>query len=428
MKRTAKSAIGLGAVGLALLTVTAPGAQAEPASPRRTEAQIAAMDPTQRGELLEPLRQLADAVAAAGKSKQPDTYAGVRIDAPNNVVHVYVTDRSRTAKLIEAARQTDAGIDTKKIAVEEVRTTLAALHDARARLLAKSAAKSLPYEIHSVAVNAEASSLDVAVDAPAKAIAGRPKALGVDDVALNFIQGQKIEPASWSDVKWHDSSPFIAGDVITNGGHYCSAGLPAVRKSDNVRVMVTAGHCFGNGERIYTGAGSDTLVRPLLRWSERPDRKPRGYPGMAPNWDAETLIGADNSADVSESTAYAPVTSYAYSHNGDPDVCQSGAASCFMQQGTVCGIRVINDDVMFSLSNGWTARGVQGTRLPGNPWTVAHGDSGTMVYTKTGSTRQARGVVSALSSPYQTNAGSYVYWTEATDIFNHFGLKLNPTT
>ncbi len=64
----------------------------------------------------------------------------------------------------------------------------------------------------------------------------------------------------------------------------------------------------------------------------------------------------------------------------------------------------------------------------GNPWAVAHGDSGTMVYTNTGSTRQACGVVSALSGPYQTNAGSYFSWTEATDIFNHFGLKLNPTT
>ncbi|WP_392893012.1 hypothetical protein [Streptomyces sp. LN699] len=51
-----------------------------------------------------------------------------------------------------------------------------------------------------------------------------------------------------------------------------------------------------------------------------------------------------------------------------------------------------------------------------------------MVYTNTGSTRQACGVVSALSGPYQTNAGSYFSWTEATDIFNHFGLKLNPTT
>lgn len=68
------------------------------------------------------------------------------------------------------------------------------------------------------------------------------------------------------------------------------------------------------------------------------------------------------------------------------------------------------------------------TSFASSQWTVAHGDSGTTVFTKTGSTRQARGVVSALSSPYQTHAANYVYWTEATDIFNHFGLKLNPTT
>lgn len=139
VKRAVKSAIGLGAVGLALLTVTAPGAQAEPTSPHRTEAQIAAMDPTQRGELLEPLRQLANAVDAAGQSKQSDTYAGVRIDAPSNVVHVYVTDPSRTAKLIEAARQADTGVDTRKIVVQKVRYTLDALHDARAKLFAKAA-------------------------------------------------------------------------------------------------------------------------------------------------------------------------------------------------------------------------------------------------------------------------------------------------
>ncbi|MFD8978912.1 peptidase [Streptomyces sp. NPDC059564] len=424
-----KSAIGIGAAGLALLTVTAPGAQAEPVPAQHTEVQIAAMDPEQRGKLLEPLRHLADAVDTAGKAKQSDTYAGVRIDAPHNVVHVYLTDPSRAAKLIAAARQTDVGIDTKKIVVEQVRYTLDALHEARDKLFAKSAARSLPYEIHSVAVNAEGSSLDVAVDAPATAIASTPKALNAGDVPLNFMQGQKIAPASWADIKWHDSSPFIAGDVITNGGSYCSAGLPAVRKSDNVRVMVTAGHCFNDGERIYTGAGPTPAFGHFYDGLNSQIGNYVGtVSGLATNWDAEMLIGADNNADVSESTGYAPVTSYAYSHNGDPDVCQSGAASFFMQQGTVCGIRVINDDITYSMDNGWTARGVQGTRLPNAQWTVAHGDSGTMVFTKTGSTRQARGVVSALSSPYQTYAGNYVYWTEATDIFNHFGLKLNPTT
>ncbi|MEV6726211.1 peptidase [Streptomyces xanthochromogenes] len=423
-----KAAIGLGSAGLALLAVAAPGAQAEPSPVTYTEAQIATMEPTQQAKLLEPLRHIANAVDSAGKASQSDAYAGLRIDAPKNVVHVYVTDRARTPKLLAAAHKADSTIDTKKIVVEKVRYNLNALHDARSRLLAKAEAKSLPYKIHSVAINAEKSVLDVAVDAPAKANASTPQLLSAGDIPLNFTQGQKIEPVSWADVKWHDSPPFIAGDVITDGNYYCSAGLPAVRKSDNTRVMVTAGHCFSNGQRVYTGAGTTPSFG---KYYDGLNGQTGNYVGtvngVATGWDAEQLIGADNNADASESTGYVPVTSYAYSHNGDY-VCQDGAASFFMQQGTVCGIHVINDDITYSMDNGWTVRGVEGTRLPASPWATAHGDSGSMVYSTTGSTRQARGVVSALNTPYQTHAGNYLLWTEATDIFNHFGLKLNPTT
>ncbi|WP_444537095.1 peptidase [Streptomyces sp. BR1] len=423
-----KSAIGLGSAGLALLAVAAPGAQAEPTPARYTEAQIATMDPAQQAELLEPLRHIANAVDSAGKASQSDVYAGLRIDAPQNVVHVYVTDSARTSKLVAAARKADSSIDPKRIAVEKVRYNLSALHDARSKLLAKAEANSLPYKIHSVAVNAEGSSLDVAVDAPAKASASTPQPLSAGDVPLHFTQGQKIAPASWADVKWHDSSPFIAGDVITDGNGYCSAGLPAVRKSDNTRVMVTAGHCFSDGQKIYTGAGTTPSFGNYYGGLNGQTGNYVGtVSGVAPGWDAEQLIGADNNADASESTGYVPVTSVAYSRKGDY-VCQDGAASFFMQQGTVCGIQVINDDITYNMDNGWTVRGVEGTRLPTSPWAVAHGDSGTMVYSTTGSSRQARGVVSSLADPYQTYAGNYVFWTEATDIFNHFGLKLNPTT
>ncbi|MFH8218570.1 hypothetical protein ACH4C2_05190 [Streptomyces sp. NPDC018057] len=279
-----------------------------------------------------------------------------------------------------------------------------------------------------MAVDAETSSLDVAVDAPAKARVSSAKALTGDEVPVNFVQGQEITPASWADVKWHDSSPFIAGDVITDGSSYCSAGLPAVRKSDNTPVMVTAGHCFSQPARIYTGNGPTPSFGAFYDGLNGQKGNYVGtVSGVAAGWDAEQLLGANNNADASESTKYVPVTSVAYSYKGDY-VCQNGAASFFMKQGTVCGIEVINADITYKMDNGWTVRGVEGTRLPTNPWTVAHGDSGSMVYATTGSTRQARGVVSALSGPYQTHAGNYMLWTEATDIFHHFGLRLNPTT
>lgn len=403
------------------------------------------MDPIKQAELLDPLRRIANAVDRVGKGEQSGIYAGLRIDAPQDEVHVYVTDPSDAPELITAAQKADATVDPAKIVVEKVRYTLNALHDARSNLLSEANAKRLPYKIYSVAVDAETSSLDVAVNSPAKANAStfHALALAVDtsakanastvhasatvEVPLHFTQGQEITRSSWADTKWHDHSPFIGGDVITNGNSYCSAGLPAVRKSDNTRVMVTAGHCFSQSDRVYTGAGTTPSFGKFYDGLNGSEGDYVGtVSGISPSWDAEELIGADNNADASESSGYARVTSVAYSHNGD-FVCQDGAASFFMQQGTVCGIEVINEDVTFTEDNGWSVRGVEGTR-PNNPWTVAHGDSGSMVYATTGSTREARGVVSALSGPWQTHAGNYMYWTEATDIFNHFGLKLNPTT
>lgn len=169
---------------------------------------------------------------------------------------MYVTNPSDAPELIAAARKADATIDPARIVVEKVRYPLDALHDARSKLLSEANAKRLPYKIYSVAVDAETSSLDVAVDTPTKANASIAQTLATTEVPLHFTQGQRITRSNWAEAKWHDHSPFIGGDVITDGNSYCSAGLPAVRMSDNTRVMVTAGHCFSQPERVYTGAGS----------------------------------------------------------------------------------------------------------------------------------------------------------------------------
>ncbi|MFI0262339.1 peptidase [Streptomyces sp. NPDC017056] len=437
MKRSTTTAFGLGTAGLVLLAVTAPGAQAAPAPARYTEAQIAAMGPEEQGKLLTPLRNIANAVDRVGSGAQAGIYAGVRIDAPRGTVYVYLTDTSRAAAFVKAVSAADRGIDTRKITTVKAAHTRRAMHDARDRLFAQEAARKLPYAIHSVSIAADASALEVAVDKPgvaAKAAGAhrQPSARSLSpaqDVPLVFKQGQRVSSArSWADVRWKDGTPFIAGDVLTDGSEYCTAGLPAVRKSDNKPVMVTAAHCFANGAKIYTGSGTTPAFGKFYDGLNGLTGNYVGtVNGVSTAWDAEQLIGADNNADVSETAGYKPVTSVAYSHNGD-FVCQNGAASFFMNQGTVCGIKVTNEDITYRLDTGWKVRGVEGTRLPNNPWTVAHGDSGAMVYTANGSARQARGLVSALSGTYQTNAGNYMYWTEATDIFNHFGLKLNPKT
>lgn len=447
VQTTAKTASVLGAAGLALLTAMAPGAHAGPVAPQphtqHTEAETAAMAPEKQERLLAPLRALADAVERVGSGgKAADIYAGVRIDAPRGTVQVQLTDLSRAAAFRAAVSAADRRADAGKLVAVQASHTRRALHEARDRLFAREKAGELPYTIRTVAVAADASSLEIAVDNPdaaakaakAEAMArrhpGARSAAPAHDVPLVFKQGQRISSAAktWADVKWKDGTPFIAGDVLTDGGQYCSAGLPAVRKKDNKPVMVTAAHCFANGTKIYTGSGTAPAFG---RFYDGLNGLTGNYTGtvngMATGWDAELLIGADNNADVSETTSYRPLTSVAYSHNGD-FVCHNGAASFFMKRETVCGIKVTHDDITYKLDTGWKVRGVEGTRLPGKPWAAAHGDSGALVFTPKGSVRQARGIVSALSGSYQTNAGNYLYWTEATDILNHFGLKLNPKT
>ncbi|MFI2239786.1 peptidase [Streptomyces chrestomyceticus] len=442
MQTTAKTATVLGAAGLALLTTMTPGAQARPVAPHPpvTEAEIAAMAPEKQEKLLAPLRTLADAVARVGSGgKAADIYAGARIDAPRGTVQVQLTDLSRAAAFRTAVSAADRRADTRRLVPVQAGQTRRALHAARDRLFAREKAGELPYTLYTVVVAADASSLEIAVDNPDAAAKAEAKArrqpsarsiAPAHEIPLVFKQGQRISSAArtWADVKWKDATPFIAGDVLTDGGQYCSAGLPAVRKKDNKPVMVTAAHCFANGTKIYTGSGATPAFGKFYDGLNGLTGNYAGtVNGVATGWDAELLIGADNNADVSETTSYRPLTGVAYSHNGD-FVCHNGAASFFMKRETVCGIKVTNDDITYKLDTGWKARGVEGTRLPGKPWAAAHGDSGALVFTPKGSVRQARGIVSALAGPYQTNAGNYLYWTEATDILNHFGLKLNPKT
>lgn len=239
----------------------------------------------------------------------------------------------------------------------------------------------------------------------------------MNGIAVKYTVGTPVVPKSWNDVKWHDIAPFIGGDVLTaNGVSYCTAGLPAVRKSDNAPVMVTANHCFALGKRIYTAAG------PTFQYG---NRLLGNYVGRvsatAPHWDAET-IPSPNNADESDTSGWKPLSSVSYSYLGDY-VCQSGQRSAALGHPTPCGIKVTNQDITYHF-NGGDVRGVEGVDIHG--WGSVNGDSGGTVFANLGhGVRQARGIVSN-GGKDGTPDQRRVQWTEAVDIFRQFGLKLNP--
>ena len=243
-----------------------------------TDAEIGTMAPAKQAALLDPLRAVAGALSDVGRGRGVDVFTSAGIDANHDVVNLYLTDTARAAGFIQAARSASPSIDTNLIRIHKATNTLADMDDALERYLAKRH----PYSVYAISAAPDGSGLKIEVDNPAAASKADSPAAAVTTVGRDFVarpagaakryvvspesvastvdrlfskgSARHTKSAAWNNVKWHDSSPFIGGDVITNGSGHCTTGLPAVRKSDGRPVMVTAAHCFGVGQRIYTYA------------------------------------------------------------------------------------------------------------------------------------------------------------------------------
>ena len=411
-----------------------------------TDAQIGAMAPAAQAALLDPLRAIAGALSDVGRGRGADVFTSLAIDANHDVVDLYLTDTTRAAGFIHAARSANPSIDANLIRSHKGTYTMAALDGAAQAYLAGRH----PYVVYAVSAAPDGSGLAVEVANTAAAIradrtaatgnkaglhftagapgggkslagTGAPRTSGSAIVVRSYTKGSPrlTKSAAWNNVKWHDSTPFIGGDVITDGSGHCTTGLPAVRISDGRPVMVTAAHCFSVGQRIYTAAGATWSWYNRLLGNYVGTVTSRNY-----GWDGELLVGANNNADESDVNRWIPLTSVRYSYLGDY-VCQSGARSASLGHSTPCGIKVTNQDLWFRIA-GYYARGVEGVDVV-HGWGSVNGDSGATVWAATGNAnaRQARGIISS-GGLDGTRDQRRVDWTEAIDIFNAYRLRLNP--
>jgi hypothetical protein len=442
--------LGLCTTTMALVAVSpasfsSPAVSAATVSGRAlTDAQIGTMAPATQAALLDPLRAIAGALSDVGKGRgADDVFTSAVIDANHDVVNLYLTDTTRAARLIQASKSANPSIDTNLIRIHQATYSLAAMHGALTAYFAVRHS----YAVYAISAAPDGSGLKIEVDNTATAIradhtaaeigaAGNAFATRPDSAVRSHVasaaskapivkrwfsrgSARHTKSATWNNVKWHDSSPFIGGDVITNGSGHCTTGLPAVRKSDGRPVMVTAAHCFGVGQRIYTAAGT------TWSWS---NGRLGNYVGTVTSrnlgWDAELLVGANNNADESDVNWWIPLTSVRYSYLGDW-VCHSGARSASFGHSTPCGIKVTKQDLWFPVA-GHFARGVEGVDEV-HGWGSVNGDSGATVWAATGNAnaRQARGIVSSGGLDWTADQ-ERVDWTEAPDILNAYGLKLNP--
>lgn len=395
-----------------LAAATMAAAAPAPVAPRPAIA-FAALSPLEQARRLQPLRELADALAAVGQDRFAAGYSGVRIDAGGGTTTVVATSAAAARAIVRSARTARPGLSWARARVATARLSRAALDSAAARYVHGRHPAGL------VSVGVRTDHLVVGLRTTA---APRAAARSTGGIPISFRLGQRPPVAkSWAAVKWSDRAPFIGGDVLTSDGHrYCTAGIPAVRRSDGHPVLLTAAHCFGIGVKVYTGAGT-----PGVYGTGRVGSYVGTVTKKILQWDAEEIDGTANRADLSGTSTWRPMTSAAYSWDGDY-VCQAGQASFYLGHPTPCGIKVTDDDLWFKMGS-YMVRGVEGVDVR-HGWGSHNGDSGGTVFAvEPNGARQARGMVSAGGAD-GTADQKRVDWPEAVDMLSGFRLKLNPRT
>jgi hypothetical protein len=97
------------AVAAAILLSTTGVAQAEPTL---TYSKLAAMTPKDQAAILDPLRAVASAAGAIGRGAESEVFSGVKIDAPNRTVTIYLTELNRQPDFLAAMQQQNPKVNS----------------------------------------------------------------------------------------------------------------------------------------------------------------------------------------------------------------------------------------------------------------------------------------------------------------------------
>jgi hypothetical protein len=199
-----------------------------------------------------------------------------------------------------------------------------------------------------------------------------------------------------------DGEPHFGGAAIGFlNDRFCSAGFVIVRNSDNVRGGVSAGHCFDNGDDVFSGSEF---------WgSANGESDFPAFDMIALNSAAETY------ANVIHTDPCCPNTR-TVTGKADPVMNEQVCVSGFVTR-AVCGITITSLNAEFCDVDGCTPGLMFGTK-PGS--TVGDGgDSGAPVYVRpTGTTAHVRGIEVA------GTAADNFYGEHLTNVESHLGVTV----
>ncbi|MFD7260619.1 hypothetical protein [Streptomyces sp. NPDC059874] len=256
MNKAAWRSLALATV-LAVLPLGVTAAEAEPPGPLSADA-VAAMTPERQGEVLEPLRVVADAAARAGRGPYADVYTQVEMAFDYRSVNVYLTDTTRAAAFLDAVRKANPEADTKLL---NVRKSAKSRLQLRKEITAFRSRKDLPFTIEMAGSTVDGSAIELGVNDAKAAQQYLAKPAVAQQLSSERVTPLRIRqsPASEPLNRWNDSSPFYAGAALgpaTGSFAHCTSGIPAISTVDRRQWLVTAGHCYNQGELVHTAGGS----------------------------------------------------------------------------------------------------------------------------------------------------------------------------
>jgi hypothetical protein len=201
---------------------------------------------------LQPLRDLANALASEGRGTFKGSFTDVHLDSGSGRVILYSTSTAEANKLIAAAKTASPSLDWDRVTIQTATYSRQQLDAAITTVMAESTDGS----VVSASPNTDGTGIDVVVTSSSvkdKVQTSARSAQDSSDVPINVTVGAPIQATSW---RWNDSKPFIGGDVVLGpswkSGYVaqCTTGL-AVEDSSGADYVTTAAHCMPTGSAAY---------------------------------------------------------------------------------------------------------------------------------------------------------------------------------
>ena len=438
--RLVLAALGFAAVS-ALLPLGAAGAAA-PAKSMQIASVTAAptVEPPNQDFLL--------AVASDAKGLAGDAFGNVKISIPDNHVDLYLADSPADAA-------TTAALQSKY-------SNVISVHSARESY-------------------ADAQSLELKIDAARRSIAGTdsflcsvtPNMDGTLSVGFSSLTPEvsarlenlagtmatAFEESDCSNVmldayRYADTAPWNAGDLIRidipadTYYNYCTFGFGTHTASSGHHYLLTASHCWdevagqGHANDVYNAYSDDNFN----------DLGSKSFMGTLASRDtsistvgATTTDSAQVDAGSNQSSALTFVSCWNCAGSGTvsgvgsntvgQQVCTSGG-----YDGQVCGITIEYKDKTRCVPNGGCLYpAVEGWNIAaGNQYVQGNGDSGGPVYSYSGSSIYAQGLISfhggtstepcpipGALAPNTRYCGTVAYWSDISSDLARYGQVLN---